>query len=114
MQQINKLDIFDADSLLCLPLPRQTFLIDELLSTGLSVLGGASKIGKSCLMLQICLAVATGSPLWGLATHNCDVLYLALEDTKNRLQSRLYQLVDEAPTNLRFATSAEKIGAGLE
>lgn len=114
IKKIHKLDIFDADWLLSTPLPPQTFLIDGLLPTGLSILGGASKIGKSWLMLQICLSVATKTPLWGLETHGGDVLYLALEDTKSRLQSRLYQLLDQAPVNLRFATACEKIGAGLE
>lgn len=117
MKTMKKLDLMDAETLLATPLPPQAFLVEDLLPMGLTIVGGQSKIGKSWLMLDLALHVATGEPLWGLTVRESDVLYLALEDTKNRLQSRLYQLadnVDNVPMNLRFSVISEKIGNGLQ
>lgn len=111
---VPKLEIIDAETLLATPLPKTLFIVDNLLPQGLSIFCGASKIGKSWLMLDLAVKVASGEPLWGLNTHKCDVLYLTLEDTENRVQERLYKLVDEAPPNLRITTASEKIGKGLE
>ena len=75
---------------------------------------GASKIGKSWLMLWLGLQVAQGLPVWGLTTQQCDVLYLSLEDTQRRIKDRLYNLTDTAPSNLYFAVMCGLIGGGLE
>ena len=109
-----KLSIVDADTLLSTPLEKTLFLVEGLIPQGVTLLGGSSKIGKSWLMLRLGLQVARGLPLWGLRTQRCDVLYLSLEDTMSRLQSRLYRLTDEAPPGLRFATACGKLGSGLE
>lgn len=109
-----KLRIVDADALLSTPLEKTLFLVEGLIPQGVTLLGGASKIGKSWLMLSLGLRVAQGLSLWGLRTHRCDVLYLSLEDTLNRLQSRLYRLTGEAPPGLRFATACGKLGNGLK
>lgn len=114
MEKKKKLDVVDAETLLATPLPPQTFLVENFLPMGLTIVGGPSKVGKSWLMLDLALHVATGEPLWGLTVRESDVLYLALEDTKNRLQSRLYQLADNIPMNLRFSVFCEKIGNGLQ
>ena len=52
--------------------------------------------------------------MWEFETHKSDVLYLCLEDTYARIQSRLYQITDEAPPELRIATTSFQIGNGLE
>lgn len=111
---IPPLEVIDAETLLATPLPKTLFIVDNLLPQGLSIFCGASKIGKSWLMLDLANKVAKGEPMWGLATRQCDVLYLTLEDTIVRVQERLYKLVDEAPSNLRIAVACEKIGKGLE
>ena len=111
---VPKLKIIDAETLLATPLPKTMYIVDNLLPQGLSIFCGASKIGKSWLMLDLASKVAKGEPMWGLATHQCDVLYLTLEDTIVRVQERLYKLVDGAPANLRIAVACEKIGKGLE
>ena len=41
-------------------------------------------------MLDICIKVSKGEEIWNLKTNKCDVLYLALEDTYQRLQKRLF------------------------
>lgn len=111
---MQKLKFNDAETLLATPLPKTMYLVDRLLPQGLSVFCGASKIGKSWFMLDLALHIASGKPLWGLGVQRSDVLYLSLEDTEIRLQERLYQITDEAPSTLRYATACEKIGKGLE
>ena len=53
--------------------------------------GGKSKRGKSWLMLDLALAVATGGRVWRhFPAHEPQpVLYLALEDGRGRIQRRL-------------------------
>lgn len=112
--QVEKLKSIDADTLLSTPLRKTLFIVEGLIPQGLSVLSGASKIGKSWLMLWLGMQVARGNPVWEFETHKCDVLYLCLEDTYIRIQNRLYQLTDEAPAELRIATTSYQIGNGLE
>lgn len=112
--QVEKLRTVDADTLLSTPLCKTLFIVEGLIPQGLSVLSGASKIGKSWLMLWLGMQVARGNPVWEFETHKCDVLYLCLEDTHIRIQNRLYQLTDEAPAELRIATTSYQIGNGLE
>lgn len=109
-----KLQLVDADTLLSTPMEKTLFIVDGLIPQGVSMLCGSGKIGKSWLMLWLGIQVAQGLPLWELPTHQSDVLYLCLEDTRVRIQNRLYQLVDEAPPGLRFATMCGKLGSGLE
>lgn len=111
---MEKLKLVDADTLLSTPIEKTLFIVDGLIPQGVSMLCGSGKIGKSWLMLWLGLRVAQGKPLWDLNTHECDVLYLCLEDTKIRIQERLYKLTDEAPPGLRFATMCGKLGCGLE
>ena len=109
-----KLQLVDADTLLSTPMEKTLFIVDGLIPQGVSMLCGSGKIGKSWLMLWLGLRVAEGLPLWDLQTHQCDVLYLCLEDTRVRIQERLYKLTDEAPPGLRFANVCGKLGCGLE
>ena len=99
----NKLKTVDAETLLSTPMSKTMFIVDNLIPQGVNVISGASKIGKSWLMLWLGLQVAQGLPVWGLTTQQCDVLYLSLEDTQRRIKDRLYNLTDTAPSNLYFA-----------
>ena len=112
--QVEKLKTIDADTLLSTPMNKTLFVVDGLIPQGLSVLSGSSKIGKSWLMLWLGIQVASGQPVWEFETHKSDVLYLCLEDTYARIQSRLYKITDEAPSELRIATTSFQIGNGLE
>ena len=109
-----KLKTVDADTLLSTPLGKTFFVVEELIPQGVSLLCGASKIGKSWLMLWLSLRVSQGLPVWDYETCLCGVLYLCLEDTFTRIQNRLYSLTDSAPDNLRFAVMSSQIGNGLE
>ena len=107
-------ETMDADTLMNKPFEKKQFLIEGLLPQGVSILCGASKSGKSWMMLDMALKIAAGQPMWDRETLKCDVLYLSLEDTYARLQDRLMKLTDEAPDNLRFGTMSSTLSEGLE
>lgn len=86
----------------------------NLICEGLTMLVGASKIGKSWLVLQLALHVAGGAVFWGRETTKCRVLYLALEDSLRRLQTRLRTLDMDVPENLQLLTSIDVLGEGFE
>lgn len=89
-------------------------VIDTLLYPGTYLFVGSPKVGKSFLMAQLAYHVSTGTSLWNYDTRKGTVLYLALEDRYNRLQKRMYRMVGGAGnSNLHFAISSNKLGAGL-
>ena len=59
----NKLKTVDAETLLSTPMKKTMFIVDGLIPQGVSVLSGASKIGKSWLMLWLGLQVSQGLPV---------------------------------------------------
>lgn len=90
-------------------------IIDGLLYSGAYILAGAPKIGKSFLVAQIAYHVSTGEKLWEYEVHQGSVLYLALEDDYQRIQSRMFMMYGvEDSDKLHFATVANKIGNGLD
>ena len=90
-------------------------IIDGLLYGGAYILAGAPKIGKSFLVAQIAYHISTGKKLWDYEVHQGSVLYLALEDDYQRIQSRMFMMYGvEDSGNLYFATAANKIGNGLD
>jgi hypothetical protein len=107
------LKIINADNLLYTTLSENEFIVDEILPVGLHIFCGAPKVGKSWLMLDLCIKVSKGEEIWNLKTNKCDVLYLALEDTHQRLQKRLFKLTDEIDSNFHIAIESNKITNGL-
>lgn len=80
-------DLLDAD------LPAPQFLVDNLVTgSGLTLLGGKPKLGKSWLALQITKAVATGGTVLGREVRQGGALFCALEDGAQRLQERIRKL----------------------
>ena len=59
----NKLKTVDAETLLSTPMSKTMFIVDGLISQGVNVISGASKIGKSWLMLWLGLQVAQGNSI---------------------------------------------------
>lgn len=110
---MQKLSIVDAETLLYEPLDKPSFVVDGLIPTGLTLFCGSQKIGKSWLMLKLCLCVSQGLPLWDMPTRSGDVLYLCLEDTFFRIQDRLFRLTNEADKRLHFAVASCKLSDGL-
>lgn len=109
-----KLETMDAETLMTTPMEPLKFIISGLLPQGIHVLAGSPKIGKSWLSLWICLQVAKGEKVWEFETRKSEALYLCLEDSFARIQSRLFEITDEAPPTLYFAIMSDAIGSGLE
>ena len=109
-----KLETMDAETLMTTPMEPLKFIVIGLIPQGLHVLAGSPKIGKGWLALWICLQVSKGEKVWEFETHKCEVLYLCLEDSFARIQSRLFEITDEAPPTLHFAIMSDAIGNGLE
>ena len=110
---MKNLETIDADTLLGIPYEPLSFIVEDLLPQGLHLLAGAPKIGKSWPALWLCLRVAQGEPLWNFVTKSCEVLYLCLEDSFQRIQSRLFDLTEVAPPTLHFAVMSEQLHSGL-
>ena len=110
---MNRLQTIDADTLQSTAYEPVSFVVDDLLPQGLHLLAGAPKIGKSWLALWLCLCAAQGKPLWTFATRPCEVLYLCLEDSFQRIQSRLFDLTEDAPPTLHFAVMSQQLHNGL-
>ena len=91
------------------------YFVEGLLPQGLALLAAPPKYGKSWLALDLCLSVAGGAPFLGRETERADTLYLALEDSPNRLQLRLAALLggEAPPDGLFYGTVAGTIGDRL-
>ena len=111
----NSLSVIDAHKLMehYLP-PPPKFCVDTLLPHGLSILGGAPKVGKSWLVLDLCVRIAKGEPIWNLPTKQSAALYLCLEDSEKRVQQRLLTITDDVPEDSLFlATRCGKLADDL-
>ena len=107
--------IISAADLEHLELPEPRYAVPGFLVAGLVLLASKPKIGKSWMALDFAIAVASGGKALGAIDipEAGDVLYLALEDTKRRLQTRLRRLLVEGfPPRLNFAQEWPKLDNG--
>ena len=114
MKKENRLLTIDGETLMSPPLTPLNFVVDTLLSQGLHILADSPKVGKSWLALWLCLCAAQGKPLWTFVTRPCEMLYLCLEDSFQRIQSRLFEITEDAPASVHFTTNSGTLGKGLE
>lgn len=112
-KEVKLLEVVDGETLMDMQFPKSRFCIQSLLPQGVSILGGAPKIGKSWMVLDWCIRIAKGESVWSLPTEKGTVLYLCLEDSLARIQDRLNCITDEVPNNLYVATKSESIKTGL-
>lgn len=92
-----------------------TSLIDNFLYSGVYILAGPPKTGKSFLMAQLAYHVAAGMEFFNHKVTPASVLYLSLEDDLVRLQKRFSRMFGvEGNTNLYLATKADSLNQGLE
>lgn len=108
-ESINGKDLMEMD------LPPLHYTISTILPHGFFILAGGAKVGKSWLAEQISYAVASGGQIWGYQAIQSEVLYLGLEDTVTRLQSRFEMLeAYEGMENIHFVLKANSITSGVE
>ncbi|MBD5133640.1 MAG: AAA family ATPase [Clostridiales bacterium] len=110
----NRLPTIDGETLMSKPLQPLNFVVDTLISQGLHILAGSPKVGKSWLALWLAVTVAKGEPVWGLPVKQGTTLYLCLEDSQLRIQNRLFDVTEDAPSNVHFCTESRILGDGLE
>ena len=108
-----KIQTIDGATLMSMPLEELRFIVDSIIPQGLHILSGQPKSGKSWLLLSLCLNVTLGEKFWNFETEKGTVLYLCLEDSLNRIQSRLFDIAEEVPSNLYFATMVDSLSNGL-
>ena len=97
-------------------LPPVQWAVPGLLPAGLVFLVAAPKMGKSWLAFDLCLSVAAGGEWLGHKTNQGATLYLALEDSLNRLQARMRTIGDgftPPPAGCTMAIKAPRLDAGL-
>ena len=77
------------------------------------MLSGSPKTGKSWLVLEWCIRIAAGEPVWNFNTAQGTTLYLCLEDSWSRVQSRISDITRDVPQNVFFAVASRSISDGL-
>ncbi len=83
------MDLITGDALMRRVFPPRRFLVDGLIGTGLTVLAGAPKAGKSFLSLQLSQSITGNTPFLGHEVEEGSALYLAYEDGLPRIQDRI-------------------------
>ena len=109
--------IFSAAELQTMTFPPLKFILPDLVPEGATLLVSRPKLGKSWLVLDVAIATAAGRFTLGtLKPAAGDVLYLALEDGRRRLQRRITKVL---PTfsitwsqNLEIATEWPRADQG--
>lgn len=104
-----------ADQLMATTFPETRWAVPGILSEGVNLLCGPPKVGKSWMSLGLGLSVAAGGMAFDtVPVEGGPVLYLALEDTPRRLQSRMGKLLggQPAPAGLTLVTECPPLPQG--
>lgn len=113
--QVPTPDLVSAADLLAKDFKPVKWTIPGLLPVGVTLLAGAPKTGKSWLVLDFGIAVASGGAVLGkVQVDPGAVLYLALEDNQRRLKSRLSKRLGDspAPDGMTFSTVWPRLDQG--
>ncbi len=98
-----------AEDLMKKEFPPIPWVIPGFITTGLTIVAGAPKLGKSWLILGIAWALSVGGRVFGhIQVEPQDVLFLALEDTERRLQERLGRIGFRGSNRLSLLTKWPK------
>ena len=66
-----------------------SWIVQDLMPIGLTILAGKPKLGKSIMGLQMAQAVASGADFLGFKTLQASTLMICLEDSPRRVKGRL-------------------------
>uniref|UniRef100_A0A7C4RTU5 AAA family ATPase n=1 Tax=Desulfatirhabdium butyrativorans TaxID=340467 RepID=A0A7C4RTU5_9BACT len=107
-----------ADDLLRMEFPEPRWVVRGLIPTGLTLLAGKPKSGKSLLMSNLAIAFATGGRFLDVPFEGPQkVLLFALEDSKRRLHERFRRMIGDGDTDLSqlvVVFEASRLQAGFE
>lgn len=104
-----------AADLMAMEFPPPNWAVPGIIAEGISLLCGPPKVGKSWLALGLGISVAAGGKAFdAIPLPGGPVLYLALEDTPRRLQTRIGKILggDPAPDTLTLATACPPLPQG--
>ena len=87
------------------------YVVPGLLANGLTLIASPPKFGKSWMMMDLALSVATGTDFLGMRVEQTGVIYMALEDGDHRIKDRMKKVAGnrELPDNLFFVEYAPTI-----
>lgn len=107
--------IFSATDLIQKDLPPVKYLVEDILPEGTTVIAAAPKSGKSWFVFDLGLKVASNGIFLDKKTTQTGVLYLALEDNEQRLQSRITKLLNgvEVPQNFYYSVDFPNLDNGF-
>jgi hypothetical protein len=106
---------WSATDLMAAEFPEPKWAVPGMICEGVNLFCGPPKVGKSWASLGLGLDIAAGGTAFGSIPVNAGpVLYLALEDTARRLQSRMRTLLDgnRAPEQLTIVTECPRLDNG--
>ena len=109
----SKLSYLTGEQIMDMEFPPPRYVIEGLLPTGVTFLGGDSKSGKSWLSLDICVHTGSGKDFWGFTVQQGTTLYLCLEDTYRRIQNRLHRITEDVDKRCCFAITAGTLNTDL-
>ena len=94
-------DLKSAQEITTMNIKPVNWLVEDLFPTGLSIICGASKIGKSWFVQNLCLSISNGEKFLDKPTNKNACWYMALEDDESLSQARLKMMLQgkNAPGN---------------
>ena len=90
LKEINVLDLIQLD------INEEQDIVENLLPIGVSVIGAPQKIGKTFFCLQLAISVSTGQSFLNKSVQQGTVLYIALEDPKEKIRKRIKRFQQNA------------------
>jgi hypothetical protein len=103
---------WNISELLSTEFPNPAGPVPGIIPTGLTLLGGRPKRGKSWLMLQCAYSLAIGGKFLDRDLEIIPVLYYALEDTPRRLKDRLAKFNPEPSALIEFDRELKPLHLG--
>ena len=92
------------------------YVVDGLFANGLNIVASPPKFGKSWMMMDLALSVASGTDFLGMSVEQTGVIYMALEDGDSRLKSRSQKVAGGREIQsgyLSFVQNAPSLGDDL-
>ena len=92
------------------------YVVDGLFANGLNIIASPPKFGKSWMMMDLALSVASGTDFLGMSVEQTGVIYMALEDGDSRLKSRSEKVAGGREIQsgyLSFVQNAPSLGDDL-
>lgn len=98
-------DLKSAGEIMSMDIKPINWFVEDLFTTGLSIICGASKIGKSWFVQNLCLSISNGDKFLDKPTNKQTCWYMALEDDESLSKTRLDKMLKGKPAPNNFYIS---------